>query len=378
MQEILTSFLNIAQDPGPHLMQWKSRNLKKIVACVPMHFPEEIIHAAGLLPVITWESPEPFSIAYAHVPSFFCGVVRSIVDMAIRDKLDFLDGLVLPDTCLMVRGIKNIFHWNYRCAFQYHLYLPPVLKGNADGLFLRNALNRFKKSLEQFVGHEITDESLCHSIEVYNRNRMLLRELYDLRRQKPGIITAKQTVAVVLACMLMPKEEHSELLFDLLADLRATPPPAEGRVRLILAGSLCEAPKFDLLDMLEEVGAVVVDDDLYTGSRYFPLDAKSDGNPMESLAVRYENMTSRCPTRIDFENDWGSFLVDMVRRSKAQGVVNCMVKYCEPHNLWYPDVKTSLDQAGIPEFLLETDHEIMSLGQIKTRFQAFVEMIRGV
>jgi len=378
VQEILRRFEAIVDDPGQHLAQWKEQNQKQIVACVPMHFPEEILHAAGLLPVVTWETPEPFSAAHNHIPIFFCGVVRSVVEMALNDKLGFLDGIVFPDTCLQVRGIKNIIYWNYKCSFQDLLYLPPVLRRQSSAEFLRNELNRFKAGVEKFVGHKITDEALWQSIEVYNRDRALLRELYELRRENPGILKAREVLAIVFSSMLMPKEEHGQLLSDFLSKIRGTTASDGSLIRLILAGSLCEAPKVDFLDILEEAGAVVVDDDIYTGSRYFQRDVEPGENPMEALARNYEQMMARCPSRIDPDNDWGSYLIDMVKRSNAQGVVNIMVKYCEPHNLWYPDVKWSLEKAGIPEFLLETEHEIMSLGQIKTRMQAFIETIGGV
>ncbi|MBI4596585.1 MAG: 2-hydroxyacyl-CoA dehydratase [Candidatus Tectomicrobia bacterium] len=378
MEAILKIFESILEDPGRYLAHWKEQNDNRIIGCLPMHFPEEIIHAAGMLPVIIWESPEPFSAANTHIPTFFCGVVRSVIDMTLKDKLGFLDGLVFPDTCLQVRGIKNIIHWNFKCDFQDLLYLPPNLRRPSDAEFLRKELNRFKGSLESFVGHEITDEALWQSIGVYNRSRALLRELYDLRRENPGLLKAKEVLAIVFSSMLMPKEEHNRLLSEFLSGIRPKTPMNGSGVKLILAGSLCEAPKVDLLDMLEELGAVVVDDDIYMGSRYFIQDVGLDGPPLEALARHYEGMMARCPSRIDPQNHWGPYLVEMVRKSKAQGVINWMVKYCEPHNLWYPDVKWTLKEAGIPEFLLETEHEIMSLGQIKTRLAAFVEMIGGV
>lgn len=375
VQEILQRFEAIVQDPTEHLRQWKTQHGKQIIACVPMHFPEEIIHAAGLLPVMTWTSPEPFTVAQAHVPSFFCGVVRGIVDMALRGRLACLDGIVFPDTCLQVRGIKNILHWNYPCAFQHLLYLPPVLGRPTSSVFLRDQLRRFKTDFETFIGHEITDQALRQSLTAYNRNRGLLRDLYALRRDRPGLLKAREVLAIVFSSMLMPKEAHSDLLAELLVQLKRTTPANGSGVRLVLAGSLCEAPQVALLDLLEEAGAVVVDDDLYTGSRYFVQDTEANGSPMEALARRYEQMMARCPSRIDHEHHWGPYLIDLVRQSHAQGVVNWMVKYCEPHNLWYPDVKRSLEAAGIPEFLLETEHEITSLEQIKTRFQVFVEML---
>ena len=159
MKEILKTFETIVDDPGRHLVRLKEANEVRIIACLPMHFPEEILDAAGLLPVVIWKSPESFSIAYSYLPVFFCGLVRSVVDMALSDKLCFLDGIVLPDTCLQVRGIKNILFWNYKCDFQELLYLPPVLRRRSSAEFLRNELDRFKTGVERYIGREITDRA---------------------------------------------------------------------------------------------------------------------------------------------------------------------------------------------------------------------------
>jgi len=84
-----------------------------------------------------------------------------------------------------------------------------------------------------------------------------------------------------------------------------------------------------------------------------------------------------CPTRVDIEADWGDYLIEKVSKAQAQGVINIMVKYCEPHAFYYPHVKKKLAQAGIPELLLETEHEQAPLGQYRTRLEAFLEMVEA-
>jgi benzoyl-CoA reductase/2-hydroxyglutaryl-CoA dehydratase subunit BcrC/BadD/HgdB len=185
---------------------------------------------------------------------------------------------------------------------------------------------------ETFVGNQIEDRSLQKSIEVYNENRDLMKRLYDLRRRTPEVITAREMVAVSGAGMLMPKEDHSERLRKLIPALAKRKPPIgdpERRVRLVVTGSLCEAPSAELLDLTEEMGGIVVEDDLYTGSRYFLSKVPALANPMEALAEAYLQMVAPCPTRIYPELKLGPYLVDMVKKANGKGILIILVKFCE-------------------------------------------------
>ena len=241
-------------------------------------------------------------------------------------------------------------------------------------------LERLKTSIEKFGGQKITEESLNKSILIYNKNRALLRKMYDIRRKRPGILRSKEALSIVMSSMLMPKEEHNRLLEGFLGELEKQGPAGDAKVKLVLSGSLCQAPRLDILDAIDEVGAVVVDDDLYVGSRYIITDAPLRANPLESLADRFLEMRRRCPTKSDPENDWGGQLVEMVRESKADGVISLQVKFCEACYFYHPDIIRALAGAGIPELRLEMEHETtgMALGQIKTRVQGFIESITGV
>jgi len=372
----LDKFVRVTANPYSSLSQWKARTNGKIFGCVPMHIPEEIVHAAGLLPVVLWEGDEPFDEGHAIIQPFFCGFVRGVIDLAVKGKLHFLDGIICCDECVSTEAID--FLLRRRGLFDYFefLFLPADRKGDTSKVYVMEEFERLRASLAQYTGKEIDDASLEQSIRLYNRNRSLLRKLYGLRREKPTVLKAREMYAIVMSSMLMPKEEHNELLEALISELAAKE-AIDGKVRLFLSGTLCAAPRSEVLDLIEDTGGAIVDDDLYVGSRYFEGDVPLHADPIESLAERYVNLSLRTPTLVDHEHDWGHQLVEMVNRSGSQALIALPLKNCDPHQLHYPRVRQKLARAGVPEFFIEMEHEAMSLGQIRTRIQAFMEMIGG-
>jgi len=184
-------------------------------------------------------------------------------------------------------------------------------------------------------------------------------------------------LAIVQSSMIIPKEEHNQLLEQLLPKLQAKRVRSEGKARLVVSGHMCSAPKTDILDIIEEAGAVIVDDDLYTGFRYFATSVPLNGNPIEGLAKQYLTNIPPNPTRWDPDNDWAEYIIDMVNKNKADGVLVLVVKHCEAHHWYFAHIRRNLMAADIPYLLLETEHETVSLGPERTRVEAFVEMIKA-
>lgn len=379
-EDILNRFQKLATEPYEGLREWKSKHKKKIIAAMPMQIPEEIIHAAGALPIVIPESAEPVTVASKHIQNFFCGYARSVIDVALKGKLDCLDGMVFQDTCHTMRPFFDIIKANHPFPYMQRIFMPLALAKPQAKTFLLGELKRFKTSVESFMGHELSNKALQKSIDIYNENREWMIRLYDFRRLNPGSLTAKEMVAINMAAMLMPKEEHTEELKMLVPALGKRKPPlgnADQRVRLVMTGSLCEAPPQGLLDLTEELGAVVVDDDLYTGSRYFLTRVDTFEDPVEGLADAYLRMVSPCPTRIYPRLELGQYLVRMVEKAEAKGLIIVMVKFCEAHDYTYPHMRRHLDPRGIPYLMIKTEHETTSMEQMKTRLQAFLEIVRG-
>jgi len=291
----------------------------------------------------------------------------------LNGKLDFLDGMVFPDICEEVRCLADIWRANCPAAFHFSLTVPVNLTSPLAREFLISQFERFKASLEAFVGHAISDADLKRSIHIYNRNRQLLARLYDIRRDNPGLFRGSDFVTAVAASMLMPKEEHSEHMVSLLKQVEGAMHPGEGRAKIVLSGYLCDMPELDVVDLVPELGGVIVDDDLYVGSRHFSKKVDEALPPIEALADKFIDDVP-CATKYSTSKDWGDYLVTLARKSRADGVVILMGKFCGPHGFDYPLLKERLSAAGIPHLLLTAEHAGAS-GQIRTRLQAFIELV---
>ncbi len=178
-----------------------------------------------------------------------------------------------------------------------------------------------------------------------------------------------------MASMVMDPAECLALL-DELAD--PVPAARDERVRVHLSGHLCHAPRRELLAAIEDSGALVVDDDLYTGRRHVSTDVAEVGDPLVALARWYDerNTVIPCPTRVSRDADWDRYLLGAVARSGAEAVIHLLPKFCEPHMLYYPELRKGLDAAEIPHLLLETEHEGLPLESVRTRVEALVERAR--
>ncbi|OIP31181.1 MAG: hypothetical protein AUK23_07400, partial [Deltaproteobacteria bacterium CG2_30_43_15] len=371
MEEVLSKIREVTSDPYAYVAGLKERKGKKIIGCFPMYVPEEIIHAAGLIPVVIWRGNESVTWGHAHVPAYDCGIVRSFVDDAVRGKLSFMDGMVFHvRQCLQVGEFPLIMERNVKPAYMKILYLPPIYPGDAVRSFLSDDLQSFRRSLEDFTSKKISDDSLKKSIEIYNENRSLLEKVYEIRREKPGILKAREVMQIVWSSMLMPKEDHNELLRELIREMEEKIVEAKkGRVKVIPVGCLCQTFQFDILDMIEDLGMVIPDDDLYVGSRYFANKANINGNPIEALADRYLTKTPLCPTKGVWDIHWGDEAIKKMRDNDAKGIISIRVKYCPPHTCYYPDFRSKMAEEGVPEVMIEMEHEIISLEGVKTRLQ---------
>ena len=232
--------------------------------------------------------------------------------------------------------------------------------------------------IETALGVSITADALSTSIRTFNANRRLLREFFELRRSGRLRITASDMQVLVKSSMVMDVAEHTAVLERLLDEIDPAEDGGLDAVKLYLSGHFCHAPRPELLDVIEATGVTVVDDDLYTGYRYISTDVPEDGDPFEALSSWYleRNLNAPCPTRVTTQVDWDRYLVDQSARSNANGVIVLMAKFCEPHMLYYPELRKALESNKIPSLLIETEHEGNPVETLRTRVETFVERIR--
>lgn len=366
----------VADNPTDYVAQWKKRTGRKALGVFPMNFPAELAHAAGVLPVIIQEDREPITVGRNLLGEFNCGYTRNVADQAALGRLDVYDGFFHADHCIQLLGAVDVVREDQS---DKPVHFGQLMSSMSDEWAFPQVLGKmteFRSELEKFADRTISDADLSRSIEIFDTNRRLMRTIFEIRRSGDAALTSAQLQVLVKSSMIMDKEEHSELLRQVTTSLNFV--PRNDRVRVHLSGHFCHAPKPELLDLIEDCGAVVVDDDLFHGTRYVSTDIGDTGAPLEALASVYlrRNTAVPCPTRVQHEVDWDRFLVDSVYASGAQAVIVLMAKFCEPHMLFYPELRKALDAKSIPLLLIETEHEGLPMESIRTRMEALVERIR--
>lgn len=377
MNSALHRLAEVAADPVGYAQAWKAADPGRQVAGVmPMNFPEELLHSAGFLPVILQESDEPDTEGRVILAEFYCGYTRSLADQSAKGRLDVFDAFFSADHCVELLGAVDVIRYHKPDKPHHFGQFIASMSEPSTPARIQVVLQDIVAQIESCAGAPLDPAKLAESIRLYNTDRRLLREVCDARREGRISLPARQIQDLVKSAMVMDKAEHVALLEEVLAEA----PQREGDgapVRLHLSGHFCHAPKQALLDLIEECGAEVVDDDLYTGRRYFTTDVREDIDPIDALGQWYfdRNVNVPCATRVQHDADWDAYLDRAVHQARADGVIVLMPKFCEPHMLMYPELKRMMENRGIPHLLIETEHEGMPMETMRTRLEALIERI---
>ncbi|PKN18873.1 MAG: 2-hydroxyacyl-CoA dehydratase [Deltaproteobacteria bacterium HGW-Deltaproteobacteria-6] len=370
----IAELLTIVENPYFYLQQLKDKTGKKIVGTVCSYAPEELIFAAGALPVRLFGSDSGIHRADLHLQSYCCSLVRGILEEALSGRLDLLDGMVFPHTCDSIQRLSDVWRLNLVKPFHADVVLPVKLTTPSARQYLIDVLAKFKTDLERGLSREITEAGLIHAVKIYNAIRAQMTRLYQLRCENPQIIKGQDFHTIVRAAMIMEREAFLETLSAIVAELTKTAPgkKASGARRLVLSGGICNHP--DIYDAIESAGGVVAGDDLCTGSRYFEGVINENLPPLTAIAHRYAERGS-CPAKHAGLTRRGESLVRMAKDCKADGVVFMLLKFCDPHAFDYPYLKEMLDREKIPSLLLEVEEQTGAGGQLQTRLETFIQIL---
>jgi benzoyl-CoA reductase/2-hydroxyglutaryl-CoA dehydratase subunit BcrC/BadD/HgdB len=294
--------------------------------------------------------------------------------MGIRGEYDFLDGVVGGSTCDGARRLFDLWRYYIKTPFHHVLTVPRKYTQRAHDLY-HDQVKQFKQHLEEFLGIQITDEELRHSIEVYNESRALLGSLYELRKLPEPPITGAETMEVLNASFRMPKELFNEWLKSLLDELADSGNTHKGRARLMITGSVMNNPEF--IQSIEEQGGLVVTDELCTSTRYWsdPVVLDEGKTPLEAISQRYLN-NFPCARMVPSDERFNRVL-DLARDFKVDGVISQTIRYCVPYAHDLPLLTDRLKAQGIPTLALDVEYGTSGSGQIQTRVQAFLEMLEA-
>jgi benzoyl-CoA reductase subunit C len=369
-------FRKIIDQRHDYARSWKEKTKGKVLGYFCTYVPEPLMYAAGILPVRIIGSSESTLDAEKHVHPMWCPFCRDCFAQGLRGGYDYLDGIVNVCGCQHMRQAYLSWTKNIPTGYFHEILMPGTnlcLASSAKHFLWR--INKFKNSLEAWLGKSwISSLSLDDAIEAYNTNWNLLRQMYELRKAPNPPLSGTEAVQTVMASMVMDKREHTELLSQVLKKLPQRENLPADKPRIMLLGS----PVYDLriLEYLESLGSTIVIEESCIGARYFQGEIIPQPDAVSAIASRYINRLP-CP-----HHDLGypgnpnrqrpPYIVQLAKEYKVDGAVFIQRKFCDTHGFDFPVIRDTLKDNGIPVLELDIDIE-MPLGQLRTRFEAFLE-----
>jgi len=331
--------------------EWKARTGGLAVGYMPIYVPRELLHAQGVLPVGLMGGRDDQEIIKgdAYYQSYICHIPRSTVELGLNGSLDCLDGVLFPAICDVIRNLSGMWQMLFPGKLVHYLDLPQNFDRELGGEFYRRDLELLASRLVEHGARPLDPDALRRSIELYNENRRLVRELYELRRQKPWTVPTHELYLVLRAALVLPVEEASALFRDYraLAEADAGRKPLD-QARVLLTGSFCEQPPLGLIKTLERAGCYIVDDDFVQIHRFLRSDIPTEGDPLENLVCAFLRDAAASPTRYIDEAVKGAELLDRAQASGTEGVLFCAPSFCDPALLDQPMLVRAVERQGLP------------------------------
>ena len=354
---------------------------KKVIGYLSALGPVEIITAAGLIPLrLKGYVNEPITRADAHMETIVCPFVRSVFDSVLKGTYSYLDGVVIPHLCDSTSRTYDTWAYNVQLPYSHFLNVPHATDQPSIDFF-KAVLGTFMKSLENFTGQSVSEEALAQSVKAHNRNREMMRQLYAVRQSNPPMISGGEMTRVLVAAMGLPVDESTRLIASVIDDVKGRPTKAPATsARIMIVGDQIDDTA--MIEIVEAAGASMVMDDMSIGSKIYWLDAAETKNPLDGIAERYLRKIKLPTTFVGAGKPYQESLEDRfghvrgyVKDFDVNGAILFIYKYCDPYGFEVPALKSYIEALGVPVLYLEDEYSTSTLGRLKTRIEAFLEMI---
>jgi benzoyl-CoA reductase subunit C len=363
----------------------RARELKqsgrKVIGYLSALCPVEILTASGVVPIrLKGNVSEAITKADAYMETMICPFVRNVFDTALKGKFEFLDGMVLSHQCDSIDRTFDV--WSYDLGLPYwHFINYPHVTDDPSIEFTNDILRLFVKSLEKLTGQSITDEALANAVRAHNENRRAMRTLYDLRKEDRPRISGTEMMKVMVAAMSLPVDESTALILRVTEEISKRAPASNGKAaRILLVGD--QIDDIAIVNAIEGADAFLVMDDLSIGSKMYWGDVDATADPIQGITERYLRKLKFPTTFVSEGNTYAEnlearfgHLRQYIKDFNVHGVILFIYKYCDPYGFEVPAMKSFIESVGTPVLYIEDEYSTSSLGRVKTRIEAFLEMI---
>jgi benzoyl-CoA reductase subunit C len=363
-----------------HAKKWKSMSDDRVLlGYLPIYFPREIAHAANGLAVGIMGTGDRKQIIKgdAFYQSYICHIPRGIIELALDGNLNCFDVFIFPSICDVIRNLSGTFLILKKGLFVKYLDYPQDFHSHIGGEFYKNELKNIQDEIFKINRFKVTPVQLNHSISLYNTNRMLLREIYDIHQEYPWRLPFEDLYHIIRAGMVITVEEHNSILENVLHNLQTENGEPMDKIKVIISGAFCEQPPVGLLKTIEAAGCYIIDDDLMLGSRWIDGDVDANtADPLDALAEAYLKKSTFSSSIYSVDNPKGERLVQLVRQRNADGVIFAAPSFCDPALLDLPMMQKACDEANIRHISFQYNENTGQYKVIKEQVGAFSDSIK--
>ncbi len=371
VETILAQLKEISENPKKAYDDFMEAGGKGAVGIMPVYAPEEMVHATGYLPMGIWGAQgKTISKARTYLPPFACSIMQQVMELQCEGAYDALSAVIFSVPCDTLKCLSQ----KWKGTSPTIVFTHPQNRGlEVANQFLVEEYELVKKQLESILDVKITNVELEKSIAIYNENRDVMREFVKLAADYPQVINAVNRHAVFKARQFMLKEKHTELVKELIAEVKASEVQPWDGLKVVVTGILLEPNQ--LLDIFDELKIAIVDDDLAQESRQIRVNVlDGEQGPLYRMAKQWQQMYG-CSLATDVLKGRGEMLINKTIQTGADAIVVAMMKFCDPEEWDYPVMYREFEEKGIKNITIEVDQEVSSFEQVKTRLQSFVEMM---
>jgi len=367
----------------PAQLEEAKKNGIKIIGYFPGNYvPEELIYASGAVPLclVHGGASQPADVALSVVPHVICPFARAqIGERLLKNPFySMIDMLVAPITCQHLKKVADI--WEYQGNLEiFKLGIPHQYSDDFELEYFTDRLRALKDRLQTFTGNEITNERIAGAIDLYNKMRELLRKISTIRRTSPSLVSALDFVKLNHASFYADPAFMVDVLDSIYSELKDKQPPAQTDApRILLIGPNIGYGDYRVLELVKEVGGEIVIEEICEGMRYYWNTIENTGDLFQSLTRGY--LVDRVPCafmrysakkRLDFA-------LELVNDFNVSGIIWYELLYCETYDSESYYFAEKMGERNIPMLILESDYSIADTGQLRTRIEAFIEIVKGV
>ena len=368
----IESLKQACQNPRAQLDKYLAEG-KKVIGCFEPYTPEELVHASGMIPLGLWGGQTDLKLVKSYLPPFACPIMQPNLELGLNGTYKGLSGVIIPAICDTLRCMTQNWRFGVPDIPMIPIVYPQNRASSASTDYLISEYENVLVMLATITGQMMTEKALFRTIEIYNEHNAVMRDFTTLAVKHLDIITPAVRHAIMKSALFFEKSEHTAIVKEINESLKALPDYNFVGRKVILTGITGEPDAF--LEILTKNKLAVVGDDLAQESRQFRTDIPiNGGGGLKRLALQWKNRTC-CSLIHELGQPRGSLLSELCQQTQADGVINCLIKFCDPEEYDQPWLEADLNKAGYPCLTVEIDPLNTSFEQLHTRIQTFAEML---